>query len=212
MAKIGLIVPVYKNFEGFTELMKSVDVAVQPFVIPNWKYNHGVSVGWNIGLEQSIYYSCDYALVCNDDIILDPDTIRKLQYALAWEDYDLITAVNTRDVDVTDSKGYADAPDFACFMVKPQEFLDAYGSFDEEFTPAYFEDNDMHYRLKLAGAKVGCRTDAGMFHKGSVTQNWNGQQVVTGDMFERNRSYYARKWGGTPGNEQYTTPFNGENN
>lgn len=209
MVKIGLIVPVYKNFEGFADLMKSIDTAVQPFVIPNWRYNHGVSVGWNIGIEQSIYYGCDVVIIANDDVEFHSDTIRKLAIGVWDRGYDLLTATNTRDLPTAERFSFDDHPDFSCFAIRPEEFTEKFGKFDENFSPAYFEDNDMAYRVKTAGGKYGRRLDAGMYHKGSVTQNWGGGQVVSGAMFESNRAYYERKWGGTPGNELYTIPFGG---
>jgi GT2 family glycosyltransferase len=208
MVKIGLIVPVYKNFQGFADLLASVDRQVQPFIIPNWRHNHGVSAGWNIGIEQSIYYGCDVVIIANDDIVFDRDTIRKLVTSVWFGTYDLVSAVNTRDQAVTPSIAFDNEPDFACFAIRPEEFTDQFGHFDENFTPAYFEDNDMAYRVKIAGGKMGRRLDAGMFHKGSVTQNWNGEQVVTGPMFESNQTYYMEKWGGVPGQEIYITPWN----
>lgn len=205
---VGLIVPVYKNFEGLTKLIHSVDTEVHPFIIPNWERNIGVSKGWNDGLRRAIAMECPFALISNDDIVLAPHTIRKLMEGMIFNDYDLLTAINTRDYAV--AEGYGNAPDFSCFMVRPKEFTDKFGWFDENFTPAYFEDNDMHYRIRLQDGKAGCRLDAAMYHAGSVTQNWEGFQVVTPPMFERNRSYYAKKWGGWPGAESFTVPFNGE--
>jgi GT2 family glycosyltransferase len=209
MVKIGLVIPVLHNFKGLAELLKSVDRQVQPIIIPNWNHNLGVSVGWNLGIEQSIYYGCDVTIVANDDIVFDPNTIQKLRDAVRWDKYDLATVINTRDEQVRKYRAYDDHPDFSCFAIEPVSFTEKFGHFDEKFSPAYFEDNDMHYRLKLAGALVGRRLDAGAFHAGSVTQNWGGKQVVNGTMFNANRDYYVSKWGGTPGNELYTIPFGG---
>jgi GT2 family glycosyltransferase len=202
---VGLVVPVLVNFEGFTMLMHSVDEPVQPFVIPNWDKNIGVSGGWNDGIRRAIDAGCDHALVCNDDITLFPGTIAKLRESV--QEYDMVTAINTRDGGQTDEPQFPEGPDFSCFMIKPAEFVEKFGWFDEEFFPAYFEDNDMHYRIRVAGGVAVCRTDAKMHHAGSVTQNWGGSPKVTSRMFEDNRAYYASKWGGVPGNEKYTTPF-----
>jgi hypothetical protein len=206
MEKIALVVPVYKNFEGFAELMYSVDEVVLPCVQPNWRENVGVSAGWNSGLRYAKAEGCTHALVCNDDIVLEPLTIRKLIDGLNVG-FDLISAINARDNKTDDRPRYPETPDFSCFMVNPQTFVDKFGEFDEEFTPAYFEDNDMAYRIKIGGGLYACRTDAGMFHKGSVTQNWGGYPVVTGQMFEKNKEYYKLKWGGMPGAERFLTPF-----
>jgi hypothetical protein len=59
------------------------------------------------------------------------------------------------------------------------------------------------------GGKYRQILHANMFHAGSVTQNYNGEQVVTAPMFERNKAYYHAKWGGMPGEERYDRPFNG---
>lgn len=206
--RVGLIVPVYKNFEGFAELMHSVDEEILPIIIPNWKYNYGVSAGWNRGIVKAIENDLDHVLVCNDDIILEPGTLRKLHDASLYTDCDLVTPVNIRDTPVSQDEDYTDEPDFSCFMIRPAEFKEKFGFFDEGFTPAYFEDNDMAYRIKLSGGKAVARTDAGIFHKGSVTQNWGGQQVVTGPMFLGNKAYYIEKWGGEPRQETFERPFN----
>jgi GT2 family glycosyltransferase len=211
MVKIGLVVPVFKNFTGFAELMETVDSPVVPIVVPNWRNNIGVSAGWNQGLRRAVESGCDLALVCNDDILLAPGTISLLKWSVWNHGADLVTPVNTRDGVVTATAEHNPNPDFACFMVKPEEFRDKFGFFDEGFTPAYFEDNDMHYRMKLSGGSAYARTDAGFYHRGSVTQNWGGQRIVSHEMFRSNEAYYMFKWGGLPGHEQFTLPWNNNN-
>lgn len=210
--KVGLVVPVYKNFPGFAALMASVDRCVVPYIIKNWEDNVGVSGGWNEGLRRAIDDDCDAVVIPNDDIIFEPGTINKMLAGLT--SFDLVTAFNTRDENYShlDEPHFIDSPDFACFAVKPKEFVDGVGWFDEGFRPAYFEDNDMHYRMQLVGMEAKKRTDAPMFHAGSVTQNWDGQPVVDGEMFEMNRAYYGMKWGGWPGEEKFKTPFNNPDN
>lgn len=209
MAKrVGLVVPVYKNFPGFAELMASVDYPVYPYIIDNWRDNRGVSGGWNEGISRSMGDMCEVTIVVNDDVVFAPGTIRKMVLGIS-EGYDLVTGFNTRDenYDHLEVPHYIESPDYACFAVDPMMFVYKFGFFDEKFKPAYFEDNDMDYRIKIAGGKARKRTDAPFFHKGSVTQNWEGGQVVTSPMFEKNREYYISKWGGGPGEETTTIPF-----
>jgi GT2 family glycosyltransferase len=207
---IALIVPVYKNFGGFAELMSTVDVPVLPIIIDNWVENRGVSRAWNIGLERARTAGCNRALIMNDDTKLEPGTIRNLGDSVD-EHLILVSAINTRDYEPTNEISFCEEPDFAAFMVNPQTFTSTVGEFDENFSPAYFEDNDMHYRIKLAGKKAVRRNDAPYYHTGSVTQNWGGGQVVNSIMFERNKAYYRDKWGDLPGYEAYRTPFNSPN-
>jgi GT2 family glycosyltransferase len=205
---LALVVPVLRNFEGFTKLMASIDTSIFPIVVPNWENNMGVSRSWNYGIKKAHQKGYDRALVCNDDVVLHPKTIQKLGWALGT--FDLVTAINTRDEPITTSTEFSQEPDFSCFLVNTAAFIHGgkFGQFDENFSPAYFEDNDMGYRIKLMNGKAVKCLNAGMYHVGSVTQNWDGQQVVTAPMFIKNRTYYINKWGGMPGSEIYKVPFN----
>ena len=202
---IGMVVPVMVNFKGFTELMRSVDIPVKPIVLDNWVNNVGVSKSWNWGLTHA--QDCEALFIVNDDVTFAPGAMSKMLDAI--QDFDLVSAIGG-DHDQTGVHEIIDngSPDYAAFVIKPEEFLDKFGLFDENFTPAYFEDNDMRYRIKVSGGRQGIVLDARMYHYGSYTQNHDGQRVVSHQMFEANRDYYVRKWGGTPGEETYINPFN----
>lgn len=202
--RIGLIVPVLYNFTGFAHLMGSVDAPVLPIVIPNWIRNDGVSKGWNLGLELAVEYRCDLALVANDDVILHPGAIDTMRTAVWNHGYDLVSPIGDTP---HEKPGFHPEADYACFMVQPEEFLNKFGRFDEAFSPAYFEDNDMRYRIKLAGGREAALLHAGMIHAGSITQNWMDERVVSHEMFRANEAYYIGKWGGRPGQERFTTPY-----
>lgn len=207
MVDVVLAAPVLSNFKGFTELIASVDISVRPYVHPNWIENEGVSKGWNAAIDFG--QTADVVVICNDDIVFEPGCLSRLVDAVMGHQYDLVTAINTRDFSVHESAvGHEDEPDFSCFAIDPVIFLSKFGYFDEKFSPAYFEDNDMAYRIKQANGNYVKLLDARMHHAGSVTQNMGGNQVVTSPMFEQNRAYYISKWGGQPGEEKWSTPFN----
>ncbi len=205
--KLGLIIPVMKNFMGVAELMESVDVPLQPFIIDNWKENRGVSGGWNLGIERAQAAGCDYAIIMNDDSIFEKGTIDKLVEAIDSGAGFVVSAINRRDQ--IDDLPYEIRPgcDYSCFIMNPQSFFDTVGRFDENFYPAYFEDNDMERRILLSGNKPVHRTDAMHFHRGGGTQYYDPNPTVSGEMFENNRYYYIRKWGGEPLQEQFVNPF-----
>jgi GT2 family glycosyltransferase len=205
--RVMLAVPVMYNFKGFTELMHSVDISVRPFVIPNWEENIGVSKAWNNALDESHRSDAEVLIISNDDVVFEPGCLEKLVAAITVDDWDLATAVNTRDFPRYEDCAM-DEPDYACFAVDPIIFRSKYGYFDENFTPAYFEDNDMAYRISRSGGKQIKLPLARMYHKGSQTQFWNGERVVSHEMFRRNEGYYMAKWGGMPGKETYEVPFN----
>ena len=81
------------------------------------------------------------------------------------------------------------------------------GLFDENFVPAYFEDNDYDYRCRLADVPfVGL--PAGLSHKISSTlRSSKHYQDANQYSFPLNREYFRQKWGGSPYREVFTTPF-----
>jgi hypothetical protein len=101
-------------------------------------------------------------------------------------------------------------PNFSAFMISRDCWRQT-GEFDEEFRPAYWEDNDYHYRMKVAGQVAVTFPPALFYHFGSRTQMEaaeNGQPLTSGPQFEKLRGYYVAKWGGPPGGEVYRVPFN----
>jgi len=82
------------------------------------------------------------------------------------------------------------------------------GWFDENFHPAYFEDNDWTYRAKLLGVHIE-QVDGDFEHENSSTiRRSDAYRAENARTFPLNERYYERKWGGSVGHEVYTTPFN----
>lgn len=131
----------------------------------------------------------------------------------------MVTAMNIRgecekpeDIFKKDAEPYklvgeSEHPDFSAFMISKVGY-EKIGEFDENFVPCYFEDNDYHYRVNLAGLKAITLPTAIYYHFGSKTQSESGVVVSTHASFDNNRAYFVRKWGGAPGSEQYQKPFN----
>jgi len=95
-------------------------------------------------------------------------------------------------------------PDYSCFMFGKALF-DQVGRFDETF-PVYFEDNDSHRRLSLSGYEA--LSYAPYYHYGSQTINSTSTMQELGRVkFEKSKEVYIQKWGGTPGEEKYTSPY-----
>lgn len=209
MDSVVLAVPVMYNFPGFTRLMASVDIPVRPFVIPNYDNNIGVSAAWNQAIDFAHEYGADVLIVSNDDVVYEPGCLSALVSGISVNDWDLVTAVNTRDFPRPEDCVMSEV-DYSCFALDPIMFRSRFGYFDENFTPAYFEDNDMAYRIGQAKGSQAKLMNARMYHKGSATQFWNGEEnrVVSHEKFRENQAYYVRKWGGMPGEEKYHLPFN----
>jgi GT2 family glycosyltransferase len=89
------------------------------------------------------------------------------------------------------------------------------GYFDENFYPAYFEDNDYLRRVSISGAKtVGVPDFTGIHGEpphsyGSCTINSDKRlQMRNLTTFGNGMKYYIEKWGGEPAKEKFRTPFN----
>lgn len=194
-----------------------------------WGFQRSV----NFGVKDAFERGYDLAFVCNNDIIMHPEAIGRIVEGFLRE-FEIggqplhVGMVTCMDVshemrekgiepqDITrllpidrEAVDVAPHPCFSAFAVS-KECWDVVGEFDELFFPAYFEDNDYHYRMKLAGMDAIVYPPAMFYHYGSRTTKEAGEPgraVVTNATFEKCRAMYALKWGGQPGSEKFKTPY-----
>lgn len=221
MKKIGIVIPVLNQFEFAIKALESVQVPenfnYELFIINNWSENNGVAAAWNIGTKKALDKKCEYILILNDDIVLAPKTIEHLLTLIDNDNIGVITATDYKNTMTADEvrkselkiydQDIIDAPDFACFMISKTSY-NIVGEFDEGLYPAYFEDNDYCYRTILSGLKCVRSQIAMFYHYGSKTQNNGEEPVVPSEIFEKNKEYFRNKWGGEPGSEIHTHPWN----
>ena len=223
--KIGLVFPVINNFKGLTEAVqsaKSVDHDLQTYIIPQWRHQVPLAKAWNAGAEMAFNDGCAFALVCNDDILFSPDTIDALvnEYQrLRHSDNVILVTPNNIRAELADPLqilnyqrpdvpfSWSEHPNFSCFLIAP-EFFELHGTFDENFVPAWFEDNDSHRRANLLGYKEICTTAAPQVHFGGVSTS-----MMENPHSGESQKYYIEKWGGLPhpATETYSTPYNDPN-
>lgn len=166
-------------------------------VIEGRKENTQLARVWNHAISMSSLE--DHIILSNDDIVFLPDTIEKLVKATAPFVY---------------PHGARSANSFSLYKIS-KAMWEHVGPFDEQFIPAYFEDNDYHRRMILLGYDITPIEDAEYIHKhgGSLTRRSldERQQNLMHMWFRRNQAYYIWKWGGLPHHERYTLPYNGMN-
>ena len=95
---------------------------------------------------------------------------------------------------------------YSAMAFKP-ELLYEIGYLDENFFPAYYEDNDHRYRMKLAGLEWEYFP---LEYEHIVSATIKRDPVLMAKnqkTFKENGRYYIEKWGGMPGQEKYLTPF-----
>jgi GT2 family glycosyltransferase len=94
-----------------------------------------------------------------------------------------------------------------CAFILPQKTYKQIGVFDENFYPAYCEDNDYSYRMKLAGLN---KTTSPFLipteMRTSQTLEKNPELFYKSNY--NSKQYYKKKWGGYPDEELFTKPFN----
>lgn len=210
--KLALGVPVMYNFEGLAKLLRSVQgTEMTLYIQDNWNENIGVAAAWNLFLDQAVSDNIDLLIISNDDVIFEEGSLWKAVHA--WQDRPEDCILMTAHTSIAEDGFHPGVADFCCFAVNPKQVLDEIGYFDSEnFFPAYFEDNDYLYRIKLSKFRNYLYGGLKVQHEGSRTQFWHGEEnrVVSHEAFRDNERRYVEKWGGRPGEETYTIPY-GEN-
>lgn len=227
--KVGVVIPVLNNFKGFTELVESVKSRheLKFYVQPQHRAQVPLAAAWNQGFNDAVGDGCDFVAILNDDILLSPQSIDRMivSFSILPKDVVLVSANNLNgqlgspydifsiiETDLADMS-WSEHPNYSCFMVK-HDFFKKVGSFDENFKPAWFEDNDSHKRITELGYKAVCTTYASCVHFGGVTTS----QMESPDS-GASQSYYVKKWGGLPYShpvpedlkEKFKHPYNDPN-
>ena len=215
----GVMVIDNGSVDGTREWLRA-NIKTPNFLLLETTKNLGASGSWNCGIRFGFEaLRVDYIFILNNDILLLPQTLDLMLEVLKKSDVGLTSAFNVSDkmpdekeffkLKIPDDKTLTEAPDFSCFAIN-RRVIDKVGLFDEAFYPAYFEDNDYHYRMRLEGMKALKVHKALYFHFGSRTRIMDKEFKEYLDVrYAANREYYRSKWGGEPGQEKFKIPFNG---
>ena len=163
-----------------------IQMAYPNVVVSNMHHNLGVGASWNLIIKLNPW--ARYWVIINNDVRFGEGDLEALEEHIKW--HDVVTFGG-----------------MAAFAIRASAIQKA-GWFDENFVPAYFEDNDYHYRCRLLGVSYHQITDHHLEHLGSrVIRDNDHYRTENGRTFPRNQQYYAQKWGGPVDHETYTTPF-----
>jgi GT2 family glycosyltransferase len=159
--------------------------------------NFGVAKSWNYLCEKIFsYYDYrmagyyDYALILNDDVYLGKTEAQIAEFLSNWSPNTFLVS----------TQGF-------CSFIISREIFDKIGKFDERFFPAYFEDNDYIRRMDMAGVHIHHDTFLNPVLYRQSASIERTPELNNGWMY--NRKYYELKWGGVPGQERFSVPFNG---
>ena len=169
-----------------------------PIEIHKPAHNLGCGPSWNFVIRNNP--DAGYWLFIGNDIELAPGDLAKIDgFVRAHPDYATMPA----------NWGHS-------LFAVTQAGLEGVGYFDENYWPAYSEDQDWMYRLKLAGLPWADVPDVRAIHGepplwGSTTVWSDSVLTQRCRITQRNNlEFYSRKWGGPPGKEIFTHPFNDE--
>lgn len=216
---VGVVVPILNNFEGAAELLASIKTRHHwtPYVQPQWRAQVPLAAAWNRGFDQATERFDDYVLIVNDDVMLAPFTIDRMidEYQRLRDRGVVLVSANNIIGQLSDpyqileyeEKGevsWAEHPNYSCFLVA-SDFFKLVGRFDENFWPAWWEDSDSHYRIKLLGYHAITTTAAPSVHYGSVTT----KRLPTPPDSGHSQAYFLKKWGSVNRtlDEVYETPY-----
>lgn len=153
--------------------------------------NRGVAASWNI-LCNHILANNDYALIVNDDVYLGYDKV--------VVDEAIQLAINNGNPDFIRSE-----MSWSMFLISKELFTQV-GGFDEMFYPAYYEDSDYIYRMRLLGIEQAINP-----RLNPQTYRMNGTYEKAPDLvnaaMQKNQDRYVEKWGGLPLLEEYNIPY-----
>jgi len=160
--------------------------------------NIGCAKSWNIFLN----LSSDHIIISNDDVLPEVDSIEKMTKSANMNPDEIIF--------VCKNQGNAWS-----FFLQRKNSIHSIGYYDENISPnyAYFEDNDYHYRMKLAGYSL-FTVSTQFEHQagGSATLKQFSQDKLKEhhNKFRTASKNYQDKWGGLPGSETFVIPYDGK--
>lgn len=195
-------VPILSTPSFLDEMLKTIDVPVgEILVIDNGDVidelpgvtvikpgrNLGVAASWNHIIRER-FDAPWWAIVGYDVILAAGDLARLAGHMESIGGLGLLGGFNAFGID--------------------HSAIEKAGWFDENFHPAYFEDNDYDRRCQLSGVPMA-GLPSGLLHRASSTISSNSvYRNENGRTFPYNALYYRQKWGGPPRQERFETPFN----
>lgn len=180
-----------------------------------WGFQRSV----NFGIKCMFAKGCDYVFVLNNDIVLHPNAIWRLVERMEKGDVGMVTCLDSTGeagreparliaLDDVEKEACPETPNpcFSAFMLDRLCWM-TIGEFDEVFFPAYYEDNDYHYRMQIDGLLAITYPPAMFLHWGSATQMeaLGGGRRLTDSANQH--AQYVKKWGGDPGKEVFKSPY-----
>lgn len=145
--------------------------------------NIGVAKSWNIALRAD----CDWTFFVSCNAVFPNGFSEVLTELNKATEYAMLTTMA-----------------WHCNAIS-RKCVEQVGYFDENFYPAYFEDTDYYYRMRLAKIPIQIPV---LNIPGYSSRQSNSLDKGLQVNFLELEKYYIEKWGGKPGEETYTLAWN----
>lgn len=161
-----------------------------PIYVHNQVQNIGVAASWN-KLCNLIFQKKDWALLVNDDVYLGYGN-QRVNMCIEMSENGIVQSEKSWSV-----------------LLINKELYEYIGEFDEAFFPAYFEDSDYLYRLRLSGIRqdIMHHLNPEVFR---ISQTYEKAPDLVNMAMSINKQRYIDKWGGLPYMETFDSPFNNQ--
>ncbi len=199
--EVELIIFTHSDNERISRLIHKLEGG--QIRLKDYRQNRGLAKSWNEGIVMS--EDADVTIIFNDDITFSPGDVDLIAKASVENPHNfIVTCAGWNEV----HQARMELHGLACFGIQ-KIAIDTVGYFDENFWPAYFEDNDFWRRCTLAGlSHVNC-SGTSVTHKGSqAIRSSLRLRLQNEKTFRANEQYYFSKWGDGPRKETFLTPFN----
>ena len=199
-----LIVVDNASTDGTVEFLKEFSKQKDNITLIFNDENLGYSKGNNIGIKKALEGNYEYIALLNNDILFTPSWLENTIKGFELDkQLGMLSPRNNEHCQLTPSNylqgykkyigkfknalKYVVTPFYSCVIIK-REVIDKIGLMDEEFSPAFFEDNDYSFRAMYAGYSLGYINTAFIFHNHSMTS-----KSIPNEIFNRNREYFFKK-------------------
>ena len=196
--RADLLMPVLKKYASLFEKTIIVDNGDQNIRLDyervdvcNPGFNLGVAASWNYLCNRAFeIHKKEWVLLINDDV--------ELGYG---------SNVVHEAIDRCES-GLAQSEYMFSVILLSKSLYEKVGPFDGGFYPAYYEDSDYLYRMKLLGIRqdVDPALNPKVFRQ---SQTYEKAPQMVNDAMRNNKERYILKWGGLPLLEQFKKPYEG---
>ncbi len=164
-------------------------------LVDNTQENIGVAASWNKGIEKMRERGCDWLIIISAAIRFGEKGMQDFIDQVAITDKDILAC--------EPSHGWH------CIAIRSSVF-DRVGTFDENFYPIYFEDNDFGIRCGLEGSILWGSVEGIQIE--NKMWNHSGQLAKVKVDSEKLLAYLLRKWGGKRDYYEFKHPFNNPEN